>query len=99
MRLEVPGPDFEALARFPLILREASAAAHRIELDFSSVHFVTPAWLAVVGGTLRRLKDERPDTHRRALSFRQLEYAAHMGFFRYFGVEFGREPAEDRRHI
>jgi hypothetical protein len=49
-----------------------ATAKRRIELGFGCVRFVTPAWLTIIGGALRRLKNERPDTHRRIVDFRQL---------------------------
>lgn len=84
-------PDFARIARFPLELREIGSVAE-IQLDFSEVRFTTPAWLAVIGGTLRQLKLDRPDTKRKAVNFHHLTYAAHMGFFEYFGVNFGQAP-------
>src|SRR5258705_11431116 len=97
MRIEAPdAADFEKLATFPLRLREECHAAPVIEVDFGAIRFVTPAWLVIVGGALRRLREERADAKRKAYSFQHLGYAAHMGFFRYFGMDFGKEPAEAR---
>lgn len=91
--VKVPGSDdFEALARFPRDLH-ALAVEGGYELDFSGVAFIRPAWLVIVGGALRTLKREHPELKRRAVNYKHLSYAARMGFFRYFGLDYGSAPA------
>src|SRR5580704_7554287 len=92
MIIQIPGTsNLESIARFPLELRQMESD-EEMQLDFREVQFTTPAWLAVVGGALRQLKLDRPHTKRRALNYRHLTYAGHMGFFEYFGLQFGHPP-------
>jgi hypothetical protein len=68
--------------------------AESYEFDFQNVSFVTPGWLLVVGEALRALRDARPASKRRVINFKHLGYAAHVGFFRYFGMSYGLAPSE-----
>jgi hypothetical protein len=64
------------------------------DFDFQDVSFVTPGWLVTIGAALRRFKDERPGAKRQAKNYKHLGYAAHVGFFKYFGLTYGRAPSE-----
>lgn len=90
MKIEVPGGgDVARMARFAQHLRQIEPANEEVQLDFRAVQFTSPAWLAIVGGALRQLKVDHPTTKRRALEYKHLGYAAHMGFFDYLGLSFG----------
>lgn len=94
MRLEVPPEtDFGRVARF---LAELAAfdEASEVTLDFAGVGFTPPAWLVVMGGALRRLRREHPELKCRAVNFRHMTYAAHVGFFDHFGLRFGLKQGE-----
>jgi hypothetical protein len=73
---------------------QALEEASIYELDFGKVSFVTPAWMLVVGDAIRSFRLARPETKRRAINFRHLSYPAYVGFFQYFGLEYGQAPAE-----
>jgi hypothetical protein len=68
--------------------------AENYEFDFQNVFFVTPGWLLVVGGALRAFRDARPGSKRRVTNLKHLGYAAHVGFFKYFGMTYSLAPAE-----
>jgi len=68
--------------------------AESYEFDFQNVSFVTPGWLLVVGGALRAFRDAQRASKRRVINFRHLGYAAHVGFFKYFGMSYGLAPSE-----
>lgn len=94
MRVRVPdASQFDKMVAFSREISEFVQASE-YEFDFANVAFVTPAWLVIVGSALRRFRDLRPNTRRRAINFKHLGYAAHVGFFKYFGVQFGRAPSE-----
>lgn len=90
MKVEVPGGrEIARMALFARHLREIEPTNEEIQLDFRAVQFTSPAWLAIVGGALRQLKADHPNGKRRALEYKHLGYAAHMGFFDYLGMPFG----------
>lgn len=65
-----------------------------VHFDFADVGFSTPGWMISIGAALRQFKLDRPDVNRRkVLNFRHLGYAAHSGFFQFFGMDFGRQVA------
>ncbi|HEX8446880.1 MAG TPA: ATP-binding protein [Sphingomonas sp.] len=64
-----------------------------VEFDFGQAKFATPGWMIVVGGALRQFRSDRPDVKRRATNYKHLGYAAHAGFFQFFGLSFGKLPA------
>src|SRR4051794_18166694 len=68
------------------------ASAYRF--DFGNVTFVTPGWMLVVGDALRKFRGAHPDAKRQAINYRHLGYPAHVGFFQYFGMDYGQAPAE-----
>src|SRR5688500_14147980 len=89
MLIEVPGAsDFGQVSNFTSELRQIKVD-DQILLDFQHVGFATPSWLAVIGGALRQLKRDHPTLKRKVINYQHLTYAAHMGFFDYFGVKFG----------
>lgn len=94
IRIAVPdGSSLRNFLGFSAALDEVVEADHYV-LDFAQVHFVTPAWMVVVGDALRRFRDLRPGAKRLAENYKHgaLGYAAHAGFFRYFGMQYGQEP-------
>jgi hypothetical protein len=68
--------------------------AENYEFDFQNVSFVTPGWLLVVGEALRAFRDARAKSKRRVINYKHLGYAAHVGFFKYFGMSYGLAPSE-----
>src|SRR4051794_12966961 len=64
------------------------------EFDFGEVSFVTPGWLITIGDALRRFRETHPEATRKASNYKHLGYAAHVGFFKYFGLKFGMAPSE-----
>ncbi len=65
-----------------------------VHFDFDDVGFATPGWMVSIGSALRQFKQCRPEVRRRkVLNFRHLSYAAHSGFFQFFGMDFGMKVA------
>ena len=92
MEIRAPAESgIEALARFTCEV--ADAQGQSLLVDFADAKFTSPAWLAIVGGALRAARHRYPGVRRRAANHRQLHYAAHLGFFRYFGLSYGLAPA------
>jgi len=64
------------------------------EFDFGQVSFVSPGWLLSVGSALRDFRAHRPGAKRKATNYKHLGYAAHVGFFKFFGLTYGLAPAQ-----
>jgi hypothetical protein len=94
MRVGVPGWNIPRRAlEFGHELK-GLAPSDLYEFDFQHVSFVTPGWLIGIGAVLRRFREERPQAKRRAINYKHLGYAAHVGFFKYFGMTYGLAPSE-----
>ena len=63
-------------------------------LIFLSLGHVEPFTMAYVANELKRYRSTKPDSRFTAQNHEHKTYAAHMGFFRAFGLKFGNEPGE-----
>lgn len=64
------------------------------EFDFANLGRVEPFTMAYVANELKRFRKTKPESKFTALNHQNKSYAAHMGFFRAFGLKFGNEPGE-----
>lgn len=62
--------------------------------DFINLGRVEPFTMAYVANELKRFRKTRPESRFTALNHQNKSYAAHMGFFKAFGLNFGNEPGE-----
>jgi len=62
--------------------------------DFANLGRVEPFTMVYVANELKRFRDTKPKSKFTALNHKNKSYAAHMGFFRAFGLKFGKEPGE-----
>ncbi|MDO6684082.1 MULTISPECIES: hypothetical protein [unclassified Agarivorans] len=62
--------------------------------DFANLGLVEPFTMAYVANELKRFRKTKPESKFTALNHKNKSYAAHMGFFRAFGLKFGNEPGE-----
>ena len=62
--------------------------------DFARMAWVEPFGMLFLSNCIREFKRERQNSEFFAMNFSHLGYAAHMGFFRAFDLEFGKEPGE-----
>ncbi|PHR58140.1 MAG: hypothetical protein COA44_04355 [Arcobacter sp.] len=63
------------------------------EFDFGRLQFIEPFTMAYVANELKRFSIENLGACT-ATNFQDKTYAAHMGFFKAFGLEHGNEPGE-----
>jgi hypothetical protein len=84
-----------------LSLRNALNFCNRLwELEYSNGYLfnfvnlgkVEPFAMACVSNELKRFRATKPDSIFRASNHENKTYAAHMGFFRAFGLKYGNEP-------
>lgn len=94
MRVLVPGDaDVAHYLGFGRQLFELPAS-DTYEFDFGQVSFVSPGWLLSVGSALREFRTQRPGAKRKGSNYTHLGYAAHVGFFKFFGMTYGLAPAQ-----
>jgi hypothetical protein len=65
-----------------------------VMFDFSRLGHVEPFTMAFVAAEISRFTELRSDTSFFANNFEHHTYAAHMGFFKAFGLDYGNEPGE-----
>lgn len=94
VRVKMPSAsDRSGLLSFGKTLSELPSDGLYV-FDFSDVKFTSPQWMLLTAIALRKFKREWPGARRKAVHFRHLTYAAHMGYFRYVGMDFGKAPDE-----
>jgi hypothetical protein len=64
--------------------------------DFSFMDWVEPFALLFISSKIKKLRHDMPRARFSAKGHDNNSYAAHMGFFRLFGLPFGKEPGEAR---
>jgi len=64
------------------------------EFNFVNLELIEPFTMAYVANELKRFRDTKPKSKFSALNHKDKSYAAHMGFFRAFGLKYGNEPGE-----
>lgn len=62
--------------------------------DFTNTTRIDPFSLLYVSAELEVFKENNPTSLFHARNFTHLTYPAHMGFFKSFGLNFGKEPGE-----
>lgn len=62
--------------------------------DFARTGNTEPFAMLIVSSEIRKFLRERPNTKVSCVNFGHMHYAAHMGFFRAFGLEHGKKPGE-----
>jgi hypothetical protein len=68
--------------------------ADEYEFNFSVLSTVEPFTMAFVANEIKRFRDSKPGLRFFATNHENKTYPAHMGFFRAFGLAFGKEPGE-----
>lgn len=64
------------------------------EFNFINLGNVEPFTMAYVANELKRFRNTKPNSRFTAINHENNSYAAHMGFFRAFGLKFGNEPGQ-----
>lgn len=88
----------EALTAFTVFpfckLLQRQRLGDELIFDFSRTKTVEPFGMLVVASEIERCITSHPETSFRYRNFEKMPYAAHMGFFKAFGLDFGRKPGE-----
>ena len=64
------------------------------DFDFSNLNFTEPFTLAYLSIEIKRFRKSKSQIPFTASNYEHLDYQAHMGFFRAFGLKWGKEPGE-----
>lgn len=62
--------------------------------NFVNLKFIEPFTMAYVANELKRFRKTKSESEFVALNHQDNTYAAHMGFFRAFGLNWGNEPGQ-----
>jgi len=65
-----------------------------INFDFTNLVTIDPFSLLLVSSEIQRCRSRLKESKFLATNFEHCSYAAHMGFFQAFGVNFGKKPGE-----
>jgi hypothetical protein len=65
-----------------------------IEFDFSRLSRIDPFSLLFVSSEMQRCRERLRSSHFSAINYERCTYPAHMGFFKSFGLNFGKNPGE-----
>lgn len=75
-------------------LLQTIGPSDEIVFDFSKTTTVEPFGMLVVASEIERCVATHPEIRFRCKNFEQMTYAGHMGFFKAYGLDFGRRPGE-----
>ncbi len=67
-----------------------------VELDCSAVRHVEPFTMAYVSTEIRRFRERNNSLRIAFTNYKNSSYAAHMGFFKAAGIDFGNAPGQAR---
>lgn len=81
------------VSRFGCELHELGPA-DEFEFDFGQQRWFPPFSMVLLAMHLRRFRERYPETAFYAKNFDNHSYAAHMGFFKTFGLDHGNAPGE-----
>lgn len=73
---------------------QSTHPAENFVFDFSRTKTVEPFGMLVAASEITKFAKTNPGTECRCAHFQSMSYAAHMGFFKAFGLGFGKNPGE-----
>lgn len=68
--------------------------AKRYVFNFSNVQWISPFALLFLSSEIRRYVLGHPDANFEVANYEECSYAAHMGFFKSLGMDYGKFPGE-----
>jgi len=87
--------NLTAFTVFPFCkLLQAQRPTEGLVFDFSQTKTVEPFGMLVTASEIARCVAAHPEAKFSCRNYKNMPYAAHMGFFKAFGFDFGREPGE-----
>lgn len=86
--LEIPN-----LIAFTREMENLPVSTHYV-IDFQYMNWVPPFGLLYLCNYLRKYRNERGEARFEAINHQSNNYAAHMGFYKAFGLGYGKDPGE-----
>ncbi len=97
--IEIPGVwNLDTVVDFAQSLHNVENANGYI-FDFARMVWVEPFGMLFLSNSISEFKRKRQGGEFFAINFSHHTYAAHMGFFRAFDLEFGKRPGEARGNV
>lgn len=96
IRILIPVPtslDLPSALKLSIDLARLDKADEFV-FDFAKTRTVEPFPMLMVSSEIRRLMVRFPESKTICTNFKHMTYAGHMGFFRAFGLDFGKAPGE-----
>lgn len=62
--------------------------------DFDDVGNVEPFGMLLIGAKIRQFREKRSNSNFTAINYSNNDYAAHMGFYKSLGLDYGKAPGE-----
>ena len=75
---------------------EKSPDADLYYIDFGSVRLIEPFAMLLISSEIRKLARRACSPEIECINFEHMSYAAHMGFFQSFDLEYGKTPGQAR---
>lgn len=97
-RIVIPVPrrlTLESTVQFACQLRDVPASASYV-IDFYDVGRIEPFAMLFLSSELQRFASKRSESEFVAINYEKCTYAGHMGFFKSFGLDFGKSAGEAR---
>lgn len=88
-----PRLDLEGSLEATRLLQQVPMAK-LYKLDFSKLQFVEPFGMLFFATQLRQFREANPQSRFLAEDYKKHSYAAYMGFFQTFGLNFGNVPGQ-----
>lgn len=88
-----PSLDLVSALDFSVVLSNIEAGDEFV-FDFNRTQHVEPFPMLLVSSEIRRLITRFPGSKSRCINYKHMAYAGHMGFFKAFGLDFGKAPGE-----
>ncbi|WP_420337491.1 ATP-binding protein [Roseibium sp.] len=82
-----------SIIRFSKFLKDVEEADEYV-FDFGNQRWFPPFSMLYLASTLQDFRNRKYTTPRSSVNHENHSYASHMGFFRSFGLQHGREPGE-----
>lgn len=87
--------NLTAFTVFPFCrLLQQQRPTEELIFDFTKTKTVEPFGMLVVASEIERCVAAHPEARFTCKNYENMRYAAHMGFFKSFGLDFGRKPGE-----
>ncbi len=85
--------DLPSALRFSIALANMRRADEFV-FNFSRTQHVEPFPMLLVSSEIQRLKIRFEGTNTSFINYKHMTYAGHMGFFKAFGLDYGKAPGE-----